>query len=199
MQNRRRAGRDLARDLAALLAVEPNHVGGKLSTGLRGHAMEEAHRRRGYATVAAVVRGGQPRGEAVWGRRNRRSRACRTDGMNTTRDGQLARLSPAALRKDGGACGGGQLRASAHAVSGQALWCKTNGCVLSNGLRGKQDIRLLKRCPSGGPHRAGNFISAVAAGTETLQRLVRGRRSRSLRIHDDASLGLMGVTAITDI
>ena len=71
--------------------------------------------------------------------------------MNTTRDGQLARLSPAALRKDGGACGGGQLRASAHAVSGQALWCKTNGCVLSNGLRGKQDIRLLKRCPSGGP------------------------------------------------
>ena len=39
-----------------------------MPAGLREHDTEEAHHRRGDATVAAAV-GGQPRSEAVWGRR----------------------------------------------------------------------------------------------------------------------------------
>ena len=53
---------------------------GKCAGCLRGHDMEKAHHRRGYATVAAAVGGGQPRGKAVWGRRTRRSGACGSHG-----------------------------------------------------------------------------------------------------------------------
>ena len=79
-ENRRRAGRVPGRVLAALLAFEPHRIGGKVPPGLRGHDMEEAHHRRGYATMAPAVGGGQPRGEAVWGRRPRRSGACKSEG-----------------------------------------------------------------------------------------------------------------------
>lgn len=64
-ENRRQAGRVPARVLAALLAAEPQRVGGKVSTGLRGHGMEGTHHRRGHSTVVTKVRGGQPRGVAV--------------------------------------------------------------------------------------------------------------------------------------
>ena len=64
-ENRRRAVRVPARVLAALLAVEPHRIGGNVPAGWRAHDMEEAHRRRVYATVAVEVGGGQPRGEAV--------------------------------------------------------------------------------------------------------------------------------------
>ena len=70
-ENRRRAGRVPVRVLAALLAVEPHRVGGKVPFGLRGYDMEEVHHRRGYATVVTVVGGGISRGEAVWGRHTR--------------------------------------------------------------------------------------------------------------------------------
>ena len=70
--------------LAALLPVESHHIGGKVPAGLRGHDVEEALHRRDYATVAAEVGGGvvggQPRGGAVWGRRTRRSGACKSKG-----------------------------------------------------------------------------------------------------------------------
>ena len=66
-------------------------LGGKVPACLRGHDLEEAHHRKSYATVAAEVGGGQPRGEAVWGRRARRSGLRRTESSNATRDGQLAR------------------------------------------------------------------------------------------------------------
>ena len=57
-------------------------LGGKVPACLRGHDLEEAHHRKSYATVAAEVGGGQPRGEAVWGRRTQRSGTCGTEGMN---------------------------------------------------------------------------------------------------------------------
>ena len=63
----------------------------KVSTGWRRHDMEEAHHHRGYATVEAAVGGGQPTGEAVWGRRARTSSALRTESTNATRDRQVAR------------------------------------------------------------------------------------------------------------
>ena len=73
MKNRRLARRLSARVLAALLPVEPHRIWGKVPAGLRGHDMEEAHHRRGYATVGDTIGGGQPRGEAVWGRRTQKS------------------------------------------------------------------------------------------------------------------------------
>ena len=102
-----------------------------MSPGWRGHDLEEAHHRRDYATVALAVGGGQPRGDAVWGCRTRMSGACGTGGTNATRGGQLARYRRLFQRlqhaqPDGGACGGGQLRASAQAVGGQVLWNKTS-------------------------------------------------------------------------
>ena len=86
-ENRRRAGRVPGSVLAALLAVEPHRIRGKVPAGLRGHDIEEAHHRRGYATVATAVGVGQPRGEAVWGHRTRRSGACGSEGWNAARDG----------------------------------------------------------------------------------------------------------------
>ena len=65
--------------MVALLAVEPHRIGQKVKAGLRGHDMEQAHHRRGYATGAVEDRRGQPRGEAVWGRRTRRSGACKSE------------------------------------------------------------------------------------------------------------------------
>ena len=52
--------------LVALLTFEPHRTRGRLSAGLRGHYMEEAHHRRGHATVAAAA-GGQPRDEVACG------------------------------------------------------------------------------------------------------------------------------------
>ena len=69
------------RVLSSLLTVKPHRVGGKVSAGLRGHDMEEASHRRDHVAVAAPT-GGQPRGEAVWGRCTRRSGACVTEGTN---------------------------------------------------------------------------------------------------------------------
>ena len=51
--------------------------------------MEEAYHRRGYETVEAAVGGGQPRGQALWGRRTLRSGARRTESTNATRDRNL--------------------------------------------------------------------------------------------------------------
>ena len=39
--------------MTTVLAIESHRIGGKVSSGLRGHGMEKAHHRRGYATVAA--------------------------------------------------------------------------------------------------------------------------------------------------
>ena len=63
-ENRRRAGRVPARVLAALLAVEPQFIRGKMPSGLLGFYMEEAHHRRGDTAVAAAVGRSQPRGKA---------------------------------------------------------------------------------------------------------------------------------------
>ena len=71
---------------------------GKVPTGLRGHDVDEAHHRRGYTTVVAEVGRGQPRGEAVSGRRTRWSGACKSENENAARDGQLAR-SPRLLQR----------------------------------------------------------------------------------------------------
>ena len=80
---RLRTGRVPAGVVADLPAVECHRCGRRVSTGLRGHGMEEAHHRKGYATEAAN-RGGQPRGEVVWGHRTRRIGARRTKGTNAT-------------------------------------------------------------------------------------------------------------------
>ena len=90
-ETRRRTGRVPPGVLAAFPAVESHRTGRKVLNGLRGHDMEEAHHRRGYVTVEAMGGEGQPRGEAVWGRRTRRSGARRTESTNATRDRQLAR------------------------------------------------------------------------------------------------------------
>ena len=76
-ENRRGAGRVAARVLAALLAVEPHRGGGKVTAGLRGYDVEDAHQRR-YVTVVADVRGDQPRGGVVCCRRTLRSGACKS-------------------------------------------------------------------------------------------------------------------------
>lgn len=81
-ENRQRVGQVPARVLAALIEGDLHPLWGKVPVSLRWHGTEEVHRRRGYATVAAVVGGGQPRGEAVWGRFTRRSGACGTKGTN---------------------------------------------------------------------------------------------------------------------
>ena len=76
--------------------------------------------------MAAALGIYQSRGEAVWGRRTRMSGTCRTEGSNTTRDGQLARyhrLSQClSTRPKGRRC----LRrwptaVSTHSVDGQVL------------------------------------------------------------------------------
>ena len=55
-------------------------LGEKCRPVVRGHDMEEAHHRRGYATVAVEVGEGHPRCEAVWGRRTQRRSACKPEG-----------------------------------------------------------------------------------------------------------------------
>ena len=60
--------------------LDPHRIRVKMPAALHGHDMQEAHHRRGDATVAAAVGGRQPRGEAVWGRRTRRSGACGSHG-----------------------------------------------------------------------------------------------------------------------
>ena len=62
-----------------------------MSSGLHGHGIKETLHRRGHATVTVAVGGHQPRGEAVWSRRTRRSGVCGTKGTNAARDGKLAR------------------------------------------------------------------------------------------------------------
>ena len=64
----------------AVLTVELHRAGRKVS--VRGRDMKEARYCRGHATVAAPVGGGQPRGEAIWGRRTTRNGAYKTDGTN---------------------------------------------------------------------------------------------------------------------
>ena len=59
-KNRLRAGRGPAGVLEALLAAEPYPVGGKISSGLLWHGVQEARHRRSYATSAFV------RGPGTW-------------------------------------------------------------------------------------------------------------------------------------
>ena len=88
-ETRRRTERVPAGVLVALPAGESHPTGIKVSIGLRSHDMEEAYHRRGYETVEAAVGGGQPRGQALWGRRTLRSGARRTESTNATRDRNL--------------------------------------------------------------------------------------------------------------
>ena len=83
-----------------------------MSAGLRGHYVQKAHHRRGYARVAVVVGGDQSRGEARWSRHTRRNGTFGTEGTNVTRDGQLTRNHRLFQRlqrceNDDDACGGG--------------------------------------------------------------------------------------------
>ena len=158
-------------------------LGGKVPACLRGHDLEEAHHRKSYATVAAEVGGGQPRGEAVWGRVTRRGGACRT--LHDTGHWLVLTYcsnSFITVRRTA------ELAEVANCVPALALLvAKCYGTrpadvFFPDGLRGDQDNCLLQRCPAGGPHGAGNVLSGVATRAESFPRGVRGRRSRSLLI-----------------
>ena len=173
---------------------------GKVPAGLRGHDMEEAHYRRGYATVATEVGGGQPRGETVRGRRARRSGACKSESSSATRDRQMARSHRLLHR----------LR---HRI---AVLAKVANCVpaltpLVAKCYGSRPADVFFRMDSGetrtitcssgvqqrDPMEPAMFCLALRPGLKRFQEEFEGEGIEAFAYMGDVSLGLVGATANT--
>ena len=177
-------------------------LGGKVRADLRGDDMEEAHDRRGYATVATAVGGGKPRDGAVWGRRIRRSGACAIECRMLYETGNwliLTNCSNAfntvertAVLKGVENC----MPASTPLVA-KCYGTRPADVFSRMGLRGDQDDRLLQRCPARGPKGTGNILPGVAAWAEAILAGIREKGWKAFAYVDDVCLGLTGITANT--